>query len=199
MSADHKEDLPPPVRQPKRNLSLREAMDHLSAIGKDGYSGSKKAVPTATGEIPILRTGQQQEMEAHLLELQAEMVRREYDLNEKERKIMAWERELNEKEALLEARRKVIESTVSGSGDSSKGANVSEEVKALQKLKAELDAQEQALKESRQALRERERYIEECENELVEKSMQLTEREAQIEQLEEDQNYSKTVTTGETE
>jgi len=195
MSADNQPDLPPPVREPKRRLSLYEAMNHMnSASSKDGYSGSRPRANTPalepTDEFP-LRSGQQQEMEAHLLELQAEMVRREDALNEKERKLMTWERELNEQDALLEARRKVIESSVTQSGGIVNGPKVSEELQALQKLKAELDAQESALKESRQALRERERYVEECENELVEKSMQLTEREAHIEQLEEDQNYNK--------
>lgn len=186
-------NLPPPDKKAKRQLTLESAMDHLqhrntSDSNHRGYSANFES----NGDIPQLRTGQQQEMEAHLLELQAEVIRREDFVSEKERKLMELERELNEKEALLEARRRVIESSIRSTDPNHPSQQISaEELDALKKLKAELDAQESALKEGRRSLRDRERYIEECENSLVAKSMELSEREAQIEQSEEDKTYER--------
>lgn len=194
MQPDNEVKLPPPVKKARRRLTLEHAMHHLQR-GKASDMGdplTSAPLMQPKDEFPTLRTGQQQEMEAHLLELQADIIRREDSVGDKERKLMEWERELNEKEALLEARRSVIESSISrnNSGEVSQQMST-EEQHALIKLKAELDAQECALKESRLSLRDRERYIEECENALVEKSMELSEREAHIEQDEEDKTYDR--------
>jgi len=138
-------------------------------------------------EFPKIKSqsGKQQEMEAHLLELQADVINREGLLAEKEKYLEARALELNEKEALLEAHRKVFMSQGIGKAEQTPEERAVE-LDALQALRAELEAQELSLVEARKMLQEREAYIEKCENELVEKSMQLTEREAQLEQWEED-------------
>jgi chromosome segregation ATPase len=147
---------------------------------------TKPPFSNSTAEPTIQRTGQEQEKEAYLLEIQAEIYRREEALSEKEIKLKNLERELYEKDALLEARLKLMEST---SNRVIEAGSEAEELDALKKLKAELDAQEAALKSSREELLDRERYVEECENTLVQKSTELTEREAALEQLEDNQKY----------
>ena len=57
-----------------------------------------------------------------------------------------------------------------------------DETEALNRLRAELEAQEAALKEQKAALKEREQFIENAENTLFEKTMEQQEREAYIEQ-----------------
>ncbi|PXA05132.1 hypothetical protein DDZ13_04000 [Coraliomargarita sinensis] len=174
---------PPPVRKEPRRLSLKMAI----AAATRRESADVKPLLSPENEFPKIKSqsGKQQEMEAHLLELQADIINREELLAEKEKYLEARALELNEKEALLEAHKKVVDSKTSAdaSGDPK---NHGEEMEALKALRAELETQEASLKEARNMLHEREAYIEKCENDLVEKSMVLTEREAQIEQREED-------------
>ncbi len=177
-------DLPPPVRIPKRRLSLKTAI----AAASRADSTIVKPLMNPLGEFPEIKTGKHQEMEANLLELQADIIIREELLSEKETRLKHRERELNEKEALLEAHRKILQTNTTPTDAASAAASAikTEEREAFEALKRELDAQEQSLKEAKKMLHEREAFIEQCENELVEKSMLLTEREARIEQREED-------------
>lgn len=181
-------NLPPPNRRPERRLSLQRAMKALDSSDHPPRFEPQTKPPfsNSTAEPTIQRTGQEQEKEAYLLEIQAEIYRREEALSEKEIKLKNLERELYEKDALLEARLKLMEST---SNRVIEAGSEAEELDALKKLKAELDAQEAALKSSREELLDRERYVEECENTLVQKSTELTEREAALEQLEDNQKY----------
>ena len=137
-------------------------------------------------EPPSVPSGAQQDMEAHLLELQADIINQEAQLKNKEKQLEARERELNEKEALLTARQQMMESGVVSRHESANTTNFKKENEALEKLKKVLDSQEKSLNQSRDMLHEREAYVEQCENALVEQSMLLTEREARIEQREED-------------
>jgi len=181
-------NLPPPNRRPERRLSLQRAMKALDSSDHPPRFEPQTKPPfsNSTAEPTIQRTGQEQEKEAYLLEIQAEIYRREEALSEKEIKLKNLERELYEKDALLEARLKLMEST---SNRVIEAGSEAEELDALKKLKAELDAQEAALKSSREELLDRGRYVEECENTLVQKSTELTEREAALEQLEDNQKY----------
>lgn len=174
---------PPPVRKEPRRLSLKMAI----AAATRRESADVRPVLSPHEEFPKIKSqsGKQQEMEAHLLELQADIINREELLAEKEKYLEARALELNEKEALLEAHKKVVDARPSG-GSSAEVQINSEELNALRALQTELESQEASLKEARKMLHEREAYIEQCENDLVEKSMQLTEREAQLEQREED-------------
>jgi hypothetical protein len=131
------------------------------------------------------QSGKQQEMEAHLLELQADIINREELLAEKEKYLEARALELNEKEALLEAHWKVANSR-HHAATGAQADDETSEIKALKAVRAELETQETSLRKARRMLHEREAYIEQCENDLVEKSMQLTERETRLEQREED-------------
>ncbi|MGJ8650450.1 MAG: hypothetical protein ACSHX4_08825 [Opitutaceae bacterium] len=180
---------PPPNRQPKRRLSLKTAIAAASRTN----STIVKPLMNPLGEFPEIKTGKQQEMEANLLELQADIIIREGLLSDKERLLQSHELELNEKEALLEAHRKVIDihAAPNESASQTNSAISTEEREAFDALKRELNNQEQSLKNARKMLHEREDFIEQCENELVEKSMLLTEREARIEQREEDHEAKK--------
>lgn len=174
---------PPPIKKEPRRLSLKLAI--AAATRREG--AEVKPLLSPQDEFPKIKSqsGKQQEMEAHLLELQADIINREDLLAEKEKYLEARALELNEKEALLEAHKKVVDAKQTQDPGFLRQSDGSE-VAALKALQAELDAQETSLKESRRMLQEREAYIEKCENELVEKSMQLTERETHVEQREDD-------------
>lgn len=189
MSAKDLPPPPPPNREPKRRLSLKTAIAAASRTN----STIVKPLMNPLGEFPAIKTGKQQEMEANLLELQADIIIREGLLSDKEKTLKSRELELNEKEALLEAHRKVLETSSAPSKAASpiSSAIGTEEREAFDALKRELVAQEQSLNNARKMLKEREDFIEQCENELVEKSMLLTEREARIEQREEDHEAKK--------
>jgi chromosome segregation ATPase len=187
---------PPPKRHPKRQLSLKTAIaaatqregaevrDLLEDFVDDG--GIK-----GSGTLVRPQSSRQQDMEAYLLELQAEIVVREDQVAQREKRLEARELELNEREALLEAHRKILSSkhlpTDQEMNDLATERN--KENRALHALQNELIKQETVLAENRKALREREDFIQKCENELVEKSMILTEREARVEQDEENRRY----------
>lgn len=188
MKREDSQELPPPNRREKRNLSLKTAM----AAATKAETSVNRPLTNSAGNLPLSRHAEEPETEARLLELQADIINREELLAERQRKLHFQERELNEREALLEAHRNVLASTppsASLKSDADAGEQAKKnsfELEALLKLKEELKSQEESIKEAWQSLHEREEYIESCENQLVEKSMLLTEREARIEQREED-------------
>lgn len=178
---------PPPERVAPRRLSLKTAI--AAASRREG--ADVRPLFSPIDEFPSVKTksGKQQEMEAHLLELQAEIIVREDHTAQREKKVEARELGLNEREALLQAHRNLVESKIKEPAQIAANgttAGFDEEAKALKALQRELEAQEASLREARKMLQEREAFIEQCENELVEKSMLLTEREARVEQDEED-------------
>ncbi|MEO0508678.1 MAG: hypothetical protein AAF065_02320 [Verrucomicrobiota bacterium] len=183
MATESKFSPPPPIRKEPRKLSLKTAI----AAATRRESAAVKTLPSNQEELVTVKSksGKQQEMEAHLLELQADVVNREELLSEREKYLENRALELNEKEALLDAHQKIFESKNPAKEETSE-VDMDGEMTALEALRAELEAQEATLFEARKMLQERETYIEQCENELVEKSMLLTEREARIEQREED-------------
>lgn len=180
MPESPKKQPPPPVKKKNRSLSLKVAM--AAATKRNG--AEVRPMPEEPGGSPDTKSksAKQQEMEAHLLELQAEIFNRESLIAEKELYLEARTRELNEQEALLEAHRKVL---LSKSQDAGHPVQSNEELAAMKGLQAELKTQEASLANLRSELQARETYIEQCENDLVEKSMQLTEREALLEAAEE--------------
>lgn len=171
---------PPPKRKPKRHLSIKAAV--AVATKTEGHSAFKPLM-NPINDFSSTHSSSPQEIEKHLLELQADIINREELLDQKEKQCKARELELNEQEALLEARRQIIESDANHLNKSLISDDAQD---ALQALKNTLDAQEASLKEAREILHEREAYIEQCENMLVEQSIALTEREARVEQKEED-------------
>lgn len=177
---------PPPAQQPKRRLSLETAI--ATATRREG--ADVREAMDSSKEIPSSRSqsGRQQEMEAYLVELRAEIIVREDQLDQREKRLEARELGLNEREALLEAHSKIIDTRRSPHHQVESDLNKAQakEARALKALQGELEAQEAKLAEARQMLEEREAFIQECENQLVEKSMILTEREARVEQSEED-------------
>lgn len=171
---------PPPERKPKRCLSLKAAV--AVATKTEGYTAFKPLIDPIN-DFSSTRSSSPQEIETHLLKLQADIINREELLNQGQKQCKARELELNEQEALLAARNQIIESKANYLNESLISPD---EHSALQTLKKTLDAQEASLKEARKMLREREAYVEQCENMLVEQSIVLTEREARVEQQEED-------------
>ena len=150
------------------------------------------------GDFHNLGKSRELEIEASLLDLQANIIIREGLLNDKEMHLICRERELNEAKALLEAHRKILSSTrVPAKKRNDLASKVDPaERRAFNALKLELLQQEESLKEARKMLQTREKFIEECENELVEQSMILTEREAHVEQREEDHEAKKYADAG---
>lgn len=135
--------------------------------------------------FPELSSCKQQDMQACLLELQADIINRERLLNETERRLQHYELEINEREALLRAGKQVVEASIPRKVEIAPSISTQEN-EAFEALKHELEHQAKSLKDARRSLDEREVYMESCENELVEKSIILTEREARVEQQEED-------------
>ena len=127
---------PAPKRVPKQQLSLKAAM---AFANKAPGHQAPKPLMNPMDEFPLAPSGGQQEMEAYLLELQADIINREELLNQREKKFSARELELNERTALLEARTQIIVSSTSGQDEST---NSSEAKAALAGLKMTLDAQE---------------------------------------------------------
>ncbi|MFQ3224606.1 MAG: hypothetical protein ACI8Z5_000856 [Lentimonas sp.] len=136
---------PPPAREPKRQLSLKAAM--AIATKAEGHQALKPLM-NPMDEFPSAQSGAQQDMEARLLELQADIINREELLSQNEKQYRARELELNEREALLEARTQIIESAAANSTGPSSSSNTQE---ALEALKRTLDAQEVTLKDTREA------------------------------------------------
>lgn len=105
MNPDDMQPPPPPKRELKRKLSLKSA---LSGNTPEGAPPQKPLMRTSD-ELPSVQSVAQQDMEAHLLELQADLINQETRLKQKEKQLEARERELNEKEALLRARQQMLD------------------------------------------------------------------------------------------
>jgi hypothetical protein len=185
--SDSPEKPPPPAKKKDRNLSLKAAM--AAATKRDSAEVKPMPLlPEALEGSPDTKSksAKQQEMEAHLLELQAEIFNRESLLAEKEQYLETRTRELNEKEALLDAHKKLLLAKANNdTHNDTDPVNENDEMAAAKALQAELKTQEASLVKVRSDLQAREAYIERCENDLVEKSMQLTERETLLEEAEE--------------
>jgi hypothetical protein len=174
--------LPPPTRKPARRLSLKIAM--AAAMKSEDHAPIKPLMSPMDG-FPELSSCKQQDMQACLLELQADIINRERLLNESEKRLQHYQLEINEREALLEASKQVIEASIHRKAQRAPSISTQEN-EAIEAFKHELENQAKSLKDARRILHEREVYIESCENKLVEKSITLTEREARVEQREED-------------
>ena len=175
----HKEhSFPPPIRKPKRRLILQPWLQGQGgSINRPLIPDTKQV--TETPELTRLR-----ELEVHLDYRQDKLLKREDELGKWSKKLAEQQRELQEQEALLLARRHTHQGTEVARGNGSSAQDDQD----LQRLKTELEAQQEKIEEAKRNLKEREAYIEKCENDLVEKSMLLTERETWIEQNEEDLN-----------
>ena len=93
--------------------------------------------------------------------------------------------DLFESESVVKAREKVEEAS---SQDASTGKTElsADAQEALERLKAELDSQKEAIKEAKAMFIEREEFLETSENTLFEKVMAQQERETELEQLSDD-------------
>lgn len=150
-------DLPPPIRKPKRRLTLKTAIATMS--GK--ASETAKRLMDPIGQLPTAVDGKLQEIEANLLELQADIIIREGLLRDKEKQLKFRERELelelDERDALLEAHHKIIRSSSEEAKQRKSSDAVSDaEHSALDALKCQLELQESSLKDAQRMHQERE-------------------------------------------
>jgi hypothetical protein len=172
-----------PARKPARHLSLEVAM--AAVMKPRGGAAKMKPLMTPVDEFPSLKVSKMKDMEVRLLKLQVNIVNREEMLNKSDDRLRNSELGINEREALIEARKQVIESSQSRNVNTPSPFSTDER-KAFEALRMELENQAESLKEAHRILLERENYIEVCGNELVDKSILLAECEARIEQREED-------------
>ncbi len=124
------------------------------------------------------------ELERALRHREQEADARERALEELQARLCDREREIAELENLLQARERVLMAQRRGSTMPPFAASA-EEKAALEKLRAELDAQETALAEAKAALKEREAFVEQSETTLMEKVAAQQEHEISLEQREE--------------
>ena len=174
---------PAPKRVPKQQLSLKAAM---AFANKAPGHQAPKPLMNPMDEFPLAPSGGQQDMEAYLLELQADIINREELLNQREKKFSARELELNER-------------TGPARGAHSKSSKRPPAGRMMsRRMPAEAEAALAALKQDtgraggfaqrrpRDAPRSARPTSNSARTTLVEQSMMLTEREARVEQSEED-------------
>ena len=156
------------------SAEARRSIDAIMAVSRAPWGGVPAAMP---GDKVA-------ELEKALRALEAKLAERDIAVAEAEHRLADRERELAEMEALQQAREQV---RVSARRQPASGGQMSkEQTEALQKLKEELDRQEQSLREQREGLKEREDFLEQSETTLFSKMQQQQERETEIEQLEEE-------------
>jgi chromosome segregation ATPase len=140
--------------------------------------------PFSVGGRPPIDKLKAAELERSLRQLEAALAERERIVADLEIKLADREREMAETEALLIAREQLLAAT-RREAPVKTGLSKEEQV-AMEKLRAELERQEQTLKEERQGLREREQFLDESETKLFEKVQAQQEKETELEQREED-------------
>jgi chromosome segregation ATPase len=143
------------------------------------------------GELRKFDNAEVVELEKSLRELETRLGEHEQANHALQGQLAERERDLWETEALLKAREEVLQAERKRASALAKAASATagpstEEIKAYEKLKAELDAQEETLKEAKAQLREREEFLEEAENQLMMKMAAQQEKEVELEQREED-------------
>lgn len=149
---------------------------------------SRSPFPTAVVQSSTASAAER----ARLLELERSLRLREQEIDARERaleelqaRLADREREIAELENLLLARERVLMAQRKAPTMPPFQANA-EENAALETLRAELDAQEDALTEAKAALREREAFIEQSETTLMNKVAAQQEHEIMLEQRYED-------------
>jgi (p)ppGpp synthase/HD superfamily hydrolase len=136
------------------------------------------------GEPRTLDKGQADELEAALRELEAQLHAREESIRLLEVKLADRERDLAETDALLRAREALFTAERRRDPAAPGAGPITEELRAYEKLKAEVEAQVEGLKESKWQLREREKYLEEAETHLLDRMAAHHERETAVEKRE---------------
>jgi chromosome segregation ATPase len=144
---------------------------------------------TPFGEPRKLEQSQVAELETSLRNLEAQLLAHEQanlalqgQLAERERELWEMEALLKAREELLRVERKRVTATPFASATGS--AALAEEVKACETLKAELDAQEESLKQAKEQLHEREQFLAEAESHVAAKMAELDQREADLHERE---------------
>jgi len=146
---------------------------------------------TPFGEPRMLKTDEVAELQKSLRELEVQLMEHEQANQALQSQLAERERDLWETEALLKAREEVLlaerkRATALPKTASAHAGPTPEELKAHEKLKAELDAQVESLKEAKAQLREREQFLEDAETQLMSKMAAQQEKEVELEQREED-------------
>jgi len=173
----------PSIRAPRESADLRDATladarRQIAEILALIQASDEKETPGT------IINSQNEEMARSLQQLELKLGEREQLANEREFRVAERERDLAEAEALVQHREALL--TASKKTAPARPGLSEEERFALVNLKAELDRQEELLRESREALREREKFVEESESRLFEKVQDQQEKETELEQLEEE-------------
>ncbi|HZL46319.1 MAG TPA: hypothetical protein VFC28_08835, partial [Opitutaceae bacterium] len=171
----------------EKTLSLRRRLSLEPSEGSAEARKSIDAIMAVTrapwGELRPLDSQQVSGLQKALRQLQAKLDERERATAELAVQLAERERELAETEALLTAREKVIVAA----GRTREELSLSpEEQAALEQLKAELERQEQSLKDQKAALKERDLFVQENEAKLFDKMQAQQEREVELEQKADD-------------
>src|SRR5262245_23016514 len=156
------------------SAAARESINALFSASRTPFAGG---APRADGSKLI-------ELERTLRQLEQSLAERERAIAETESRLTERERDIAEAEALFLAREQVTAATrrqVNASGGVSP-----EEKQALEQLRAELERQEEHLKEEKQVVRERQLFLDESEAKLFDKVQEQQDTENELEQRDED-------------
>jgi hypothetical protein len=163
-----------------RDATIAEARRQIAEILALIQAAEEQEKPGA------IINAQNEEMARSLAQLELTLLEREQLAEEREFRVAERERDLAEAEALVQYREALL--NASKKTPPARPGLSEEERFALVNLKAELDRQEELLREAREALREREKFVEESECRLFEKVQDQQEKETELEQLEEELN-----------
>lgn len=157
------------------SAEARRSIDAIMALSRAPWGEAPKPMP---GDKVL-------ELEKALRALEAKLAERDIAVAEAEHRLADFERDRAEMEALQQARDRVRNSARRQPAVEEAPLSKAQE-EALQRLKVELDRQEQSLREQRAAYKDREDFLEQSETALFSKMQQQQERETELEQLEEE-------------
>jgi chromosome segregation ATPase len=177
-----------PLILPRRGvvspLQRAQAASQASALARKSIDAIFSQSRAPWGGEAHLSVAQIEELQKTVRTLEAKLAERELALAEAESKLGDRERALAEAEALLQARAQVVNAAQKNNEE---GTAISKEQgEAFNKLKEELDRQEESIKAQRQVLKDREEFLEQSETALFEKMQSQQEKESELEQKEED-------------
>lgn len=176
-----------PLVLPRRRLRSPFEVSEAAAETQKTITALRTVTRNPWGELLNADSGKVQELERSLKQLAAKLDERERTLQEFEVRLAERERDLAETETLLRARESLV---AAGQAKHAPGADnrtlSQDEQAALEKLKLEVERQQELLHEQRQALREREAFLDDSETKLFQKVQEHQEKETELEQRDED-------------
>lgn len=173
-----------PLTLPRRVSLLQRAHEasQASAETRRSIDAIISQSRSPWGEAPqAMSVDKVQELEKMLRSLEGKLAERDITIAEAVYRLAERERELAEMEALHEARERVARTMPQPA--QTEGPSSLEQSDAFQKLKEELDRQEQSIREQRVAMQEQVEFMEQSEAALFDKMQKQQEKETELEQL----------------